>query len=118
MNAVCAAEKRHQSLSTWAVSSGSLSQRMWDARWAAKRPSIETVWLALMRSTASPATRGVNSDSVSSLNGPAVGDLVELEVQRPHLTGVLRRQPVGTVDSPRHRRLRDGLARCGGRSLG
>ena len=38
---------------------------------------------------------GVLIDDVEQLQDPPVGGLVELVVQRPHMIGVLGRQPVG-----------------------
>jgi hypothetical protein len=90
---------RHQSRRALAVNSGPLSQ--WMNRGArpcsaTTRSSTPTVASASsLRSTVmARASRGVLIDHVEQLQDPAVGGLVELVVQRPHVVRVLGGQPI------------------------
>jgi hypothetical protein len=89
-----ASRSSHQSLSALAVSSGPLSQRINAGavpRSATRRSRVATVLSAWMRAVTLDREGFARElvDDVQQLQGPPVGGLVELEVQRPHMIGAL-----------------------------
>src|SRR3954463_5767384 len=109
MNAVPAWRKRHQSLSACAVSSGPLSQRTCAGAPPLVAEALEhvdgLVGVDAARDVDRERFAGELVDDVEQLEHAAVGGLIELEVQRPHVTGPLGPQPVG-----RHGRLTEAPA--------
>ena len=109
MNAVSVRAYRHQSLSACAVSSGPLSQRMCVGSAAHGGELVEDgdglVGVDASGDVHRERLAGVLIDDVEQLEHPAVGGLIELEVQGPHVTGPLGSQPIGG-----HRRLAEALA--------
>jgi hypothetical protein len=110
MYAVPVWEKRHQSRSAFAVSSGPLSQRMNSGARPAERDQVlecddggvgVDAPFALHRKRLA----GELVNDVQQLHDPPVGGLVELEVKRPHLI-----RAHGAKPARRHRRLAQALA--------
>ena len=103
-------EKRHQSRSAFAVSSGPLSQRMSSGARPglgedALEPGDRVVGVDAPRAADLQRLAGELVDDVQELQDAPVGGLVVLEVQRPHVIGALGPQPVG-----RHGRVAEALA--------